>query len=101
LHHEGPRHELAVAFARRRRVALVGMEGKMKHRLTEIVRVRFSAEDLRRIRACAASNSRSVSNQVRAIVLDFLDAQVDAAREGRELMDRLEQVVGRGEMVSK
>jgi hypothetical protein len=73
----------------------------MKNRLTEIVRVRFTADEVRRVRACAACNNRSVSNQVRAIVLDFLDEQVDAARDARELMDRLDQVVERGAMVSE
>ena len=65
----------------------------MKQRLTEITRVRFSSEELQLVRACAALNNRSVSNQVRAIVLDFLDQQADAQRDGRELMDRLDKVV--------
>jgi hypothetical protein len=97
--------ELVLAFARRNRVALVDMEGTMKNRLTEITRVRFSADELGRVRACAACNNRSVSNQVRAIVLDFLDQQAEAERDGRELMDRLDEVVGpvtrRAAMVSK
>ena len=73
----------------------------MKNRLTEIVRVRFSADEQQRVSACAACNSRTVSNQVRAIVLDFLDQQADAKRDGGELMDRLDQVTGRAQMVSK
>jgi hypothetical protein len=96
---------LVLAFARRDRVALVAMEGTMKTRglifLTEIVRVRFSPDELLRVKGLALHNNRKLSNQVRAIVLDFLDQQVDATRDGRELMDRLDEVTGRPVMVSK
>ena len=73
----------------------------MKKRLTEIVRVRLTAEELAQVQELARENSRTVSNQMRLILLVALDERAHAERDGRELMDRLDQVTDRARMVSR
>jgi hypothetical protein len=73
----------------------------MKKRLTEIVRVRLTTEELAQVQELARENSRTVSNQMRLILLVALDDRAHAERDGRELMDRLDQVTGRARMVGR
>jgi len=59
--------------------------------LTEVVRVRMSAEELRQLRALAGRNNRTISNQARAAILESFKRQDRARRDGQDVMAGLER----------
>lgn len=59
--------------------------------LTEVVRVRMSAEELRQLRALASRNNRTISNQARVTLLELFEQQDRARRDGQDMMAALER----------
>jgi len=57
-------------------------------KLSEVVRVRLTSEELARVKQSAERNHRSVSNEIRAALLDS-----PARRDGEEVMAGLDRAL--------